>query len=1076
MTRQILQKWGINVANENDKIMKLRSKKIQSFIMLAVLFVPVSFVLFRAGDYFSNQRELTQEALDTDVLSNIVSHMDNMSLTGLAQFDSNLYSHMQLMTSFLKEDVKDGEYTGERLLSDGFVATLGPDGSDDVILPDGAPSGDMTISRSLIEDSIASSALRTGQLTVTNNIDVSVQSVKVSDSKIYTLPESEVEEYTASDFLAEAKDVSMFLEDGEYFLSFAPVTDTEIYVKITPLTEFISYMQLYTSDILSALNNVAGISNGMIILLSETDGNLKVADSYGTIYGLEEIPESVLTSEILGTKKTGTVTVNGQSCRYICIKADATSIDAQQLYIIQFLPEKVVNSQMFLQSLLVCLLMLLIYITLIVYALSEQRYVLENVMTKEEAKRYNPSRLRRKLIYGGLSGAVAIVIIALLTQTVGQMHQQTRYGEYTLRLISGSIQESVEGQRSDIKSSQENWYVESCSLISSFLADKPKLATKEKLAEWSDILHSDYLMVFDSKGKEFASSNDYVDFSLNSGFGTNSSDFNSLLKGIPSVVHDVATDSVTKQERQYIGVTTTAVDDPQKHGALIISLMPGQTDVAGVIVDVGDEMALSLTNNTICFNANESTGEIINSSDPSMEGLSIEECGLSSDSLQGGYMDFGTVNGTNRFIITLKSGHSIFYYATRYDMLISENLIFSVVCILLYLVILVIIIHGVLKHYNDTVYKKLAVILLPRIPVRWRNRNADDPDFSDSRDDSRDNDSILPSRIRSKAVYLNQKIVSSRNGLLELINKIFKWDERLPEEKANLVFYAGVSIFLLFWFCMALSNEEDAALINYLLYGDWNKGFNTFSAYCILLTVAMANLFITLTSWILHLLGGFLSSRGETICKLLRSIIKYITIIVVVLLSMSYIGWLNSTVVASMGLGSLVLSLGAKDIVADILSGILIVFEETLRIGDIVRYDNNTGIVQEVGMRTTKLELIPNNDILEVRNHEIASVINMSKYASTCMMTLTIRASEPLEKVESLLTDKLHSIGEGYDAIIGRPVYLGVSKLGNNGSSAFPMLTLTIGFSCDQKDYFSAYNYLNRELHMLFDRNGIGVY
>ena len=69
------------------------------------------------------------------------------------------------------------------------------------------------------------------------------------------------------------------------------------------------------------------------------------------------------------------------------------------------------------------------------------------------------------------------------------------------------------------------------------------------------------------------------------------------------------------------------------------------------------------------------------------------------------------------------------------------------------------------------------------------------------------------------------------------------------------------------------------------------------------------------------LLYGVMDAKGETVGRLIRSFINYILIAITVFLTLNFLGVDTATLLASMGLLSLAISLGAKDIVADILSG-----------------------------------------------------------------------------------------------------------------------------------------------------------
>ncbi len=1072
-------------SQSHKDVLNLHSKTIMVFSMMFILFIPISIILFFSGQYFSHQSELEQDQMKLEVLNNIVVHIDDMSMAAQKQFDKNLSTELELMVSILKEEVSEGVYTGPELFPDGFVVTL--DG-DNVIIPDGVPEGKMKITADMINTSLSSGSVRSGRFVSADSGGNTDKNADDDDDSAFT-----VTSYDAENNLDAAYDVSSL--KGVYYLSFAQVAKNVIYVQMTPAQDFSNYLQLYTADSFAALKDISDLSDCMIAILANDGENFEILDVYSQLDGLDEDRLNEISSHKFTNNTISDMEIGGQSYRYICTQTDGRWIGKEAVSVIQFYIPFSTNSQMALQSSIVCLLMLVIFITLIVYALAEQRYVTENIMTTDQAKRYNPVRLHRKVISAGIVGAFAIFFFAFMTQAVSQLQQQIRIGKDTLQLLSGTLEQSVEKEQEDIRHAQEQWYVRAGQIMSNSFSYNTGLATPEKLSEFNDILNSDFIMLFDSAGNEIMSSNDYIDFKLDYGFGTNSSDFRQLLLGVSSIVHDVSKDSFSDEGRQFLGVTMDALDNPEKHGALMISLMPDQTNVAQNLTNAGAEMAMTLTKYTLCFNVKEATGEILNSSDPDMEGKTILDYGLDDSSLQDSYMDFGTINGIRRFIITSRIGNSIFYYATDNSAAIRENLLFSLISVSLFILALIIIIFVLLKEYNKESYKKLAVILMPGISLRKKKN-----DQTDMMDELVEDDSYKHNVIRSKAEFLSNAVVQKTSaflnntvvpksssilhskaakktiGFIDYIKKGFKWDTRLPEEKSNLVFYIGLFFLLQLWILFMLIRNRGVSMVEYLLYGDWTRGINVFSLYCILIFTALANLVITISSWVLHLTASFLTARGETICNLLRSIIKYISILVVIFMSLSYIGVLTSTVIASVGVGSLIISLGSKDIVADILCGILMVFEQTMKIGDIVMYEDKYCIVLEVGMRTTKLEIQPGKDIFEVRNHEIVSVINMSINATTAVMTLRVRASEPLDKLEEIIKAELPELKKKCPQIIGTPSYFGVTKLGSDERGLIPMMTLAVGAKCNQKDYYAILNIMNREFHLLFEENGIGLY
>ena len=89
----------------------------------------------------------------------------------------------------------------------------------------------------------------------------------------------------------------------------------------------------------------------------------------------------------------------------------------------------------------------------------------------------------------------------------------------------------------------------------------------------------------------------------------------------------------------------------------------------------------------------------------------------------------------------------------------------------------------------------------------------------------------------------------------------------------------------------------------------------------------------------------------------------------------------TATLLVSAGILSIAISLGAKDMVGDILAGLFIIFEGEFRVGDIVMIGDWRGTVLEIGVRTTKIEDGSKN-IKIIRNSNVTDVINMTKRSS----------------------------------------------------------------------------------------------
>ncbi len=120
----------------------------------------------------------------------------------------------------------------------------------------------------------------------------------------------------------------------------------------------------------------------------------------------------------------------------------------------------------------------------------------------------------------------------------------------------------------------------------------------------------------------------------------------------------------------------------------------------------------------------------------------------------------------------------------------------------------------------------------------------------------------------------------------------------------------------------------------------------------------------------------FDSGRSHAILQIL----KYVIYIAIILISFEIVGIKITLLLAGSAALLVGLGLGLQQIFQDIMSGIAILFEGSLKVGDVVEIqDNLVGRVIEIGLRTSKLET-RDNIVMVVPNSKFVSdiVINWS--------------------------------------------------------------------------------------------------
>ena len=221
---------------------------------------------------------------------------------------------------------------------------------------------------------------------------------------------------------------------------------------------------------------------------------------------------------------------------------------------------------------------------------------------------------------------------------------------------------------------------------------------------------------------------------------------------------------------------------------------------------------------------------------------------------------------------------------------------------------------------------------------------------------------------------------------------------------------------------------------------------------------------------VLHYLAkvSFHTKRGVTIAKLIVSFLKWATALVALFFILDEWGVPATATLAGIGVVTLIIGLGSQSLVADILAGIFIVFEGEYEVGDIVIIDGWRGTVQQIGIRTTRL-IDAGGNIKIVNNNEIKSIVNQTKELSLAKVYFPCDYETPVERVESIIADHLDAIKEKIPAIIEGPFYKGISDFGASNINYFFIA------KCDENDIYQVQRDLNRELRIMFLKEGVDI-
>jgi len=211
--------------------------------------------------------------------------------------------------------------------------------------------------------------------------------------------------------------------------------------------------------------------------------------------------------------------------------------------------------------------------------------------------------------------------------------------------------------------------------------------------------------------------------------------------------------------------------------------------------------------------------------------------------------------------------------------------------------------------------------------------------------------------------------------------------------------------------------------------------------------------------------------RAETLGRVIRQIAQVAIGVVAGLGILRELGFDIAPLLAGAGIAGLAVGFGAQNLVRDIITGFFIIFENQIRVGDVVEIAGKLGKVEQVNLRTTVLR---DNEgrVHVVPNGQITTVTNMTREWSRVLLDVNITYKEDLNRVIQVLQqvgEDLAQDAEWQTRILEPMTILGISGLGPNS------LEVRIALKTAPGAQFDLAPELRRRIKDAFDGAGIVI-
>lgn len=584
---------------------------------------------------------------------------------------------------------------------------------------------------------------------------------------------------------------------------------------------------------------------------------------------------------------------------------------------------------------------------------------------------YNPDAVRRMARTAlCLFAVLAVFCYYLETFTSASGHRIN----HAQRL--GMLEQSMQAQQQEMELEARAYdedLVRMARMAALALEAEPTLCTPEGMARLADTLQVDSVYVFDREGRTVATNTVFADFELSRQEGDQSFAFWNVVRGYDEVCVQSTEqdDSAWHREMQYVGVARK--DAP---GMVQLGIVPDEyrKSLSLPLLSVIADMPAQGDGAFYCVV--DADGLVQGWPDETYNGGSPQRLGLTETEMRDGYSGYQWLADKQHFLTCRKIGEEYVFTV------IPKSSVFG---------------YDAAAAWFSFLGGILIIGLLSLLLLAWR---------------------AIFARLSGRNGRRKHGEPQAASGGSFKAGEGFRRKNADEKLEALLRFFAGMAVLAVFMYYRWIDTQQESdSMLEYILSRKWEYSVNVFALTYVLWIVSSVYMISKMLCRAIRWMMGIMSTRTRTIGTLLSNIIEYGAAIGALFYCLPLIGFNPAAIVATASFISFALTFGAQELIKDFLSGMFIIFEDSLRVGDRVNIAGSEGYIEQIGLRMTTMVLEDGNALV-IHNSAVNQFIRKLHLA-----TVRVEAENPaaVDKIRRVLLDELHRFRTGIDRMIAEP-------------------------------------------------------
>lgn len=208
--------------------------------------------------------------------------------------------------------------------------------------------------------------------------------------------------------------------------------------------------------------------------------------------------------------------------------------------------------------------------------------------------------------------------------------------------------------------------------------------------------------------------------------------------------------------------------------------------------------------------------------------------------------------------------------------------------------------------------------------------------------------------------------------------------------------------------------------------------------------------------------------RANTIGQVLKKLVRYTLYFIASLMILEMFNIKTTSILATAGVGGLAIGFGAQSLVKDVITGFFIILEDQFSVGDYIQVLDFEGVVEELGMRVTKLRDF-SGELHIIPNGEIKVVTNRTRGAMRALVEVVIAYEEDIDNAIIVAEKLCREINETNESVLDGPTVLGVTELGASG------VTIRIVAETKPMEQWDVEREIRKKIKEAFDKENIEI-